>query len=277
MVRVSRTWLRLSLVASILMAFASATGVFVPAVYAKETTSWAAQGAGQDLVNLLIVFPLLLVSTWYVGRGSVRGLLIWFGALIYVVYSYVTYAFFVHFGPIFLIYVATLGSSAYALAGATTNVELERLRHHWPATFRVRSVSVFLIFVGVAFGGMWLAAIARALMSGAAPEGVAESGLPVNPIHVLDLAFLLPLTILTGIAHWKGRAFGVVFATPLLVFFILMDAAIISMTYFMRARGVSASLGVVPVMAAALVISVVLTVVMMRGVRPTDADARTSL
>jgi len=103
-------------------------------------------------------------------------------------------------------------------------------------------VSVVLVQIGTVFGAMWLAAIARALAIGVAPEGVAEIGLPVNPIHVLDLALLLPLTILTGVAHWKRRPFGLLFAAPLLVFFILMDGAIISMTYSMRARGISASL-----------------------------------
>jgi hypothetical protein len=267
MVRISRKWLRLSLVASGLMAIASAAGVFVPPVYAKETPSWAAQGAGQDLVNLLIAFPLLLVSTWYAGKGSVRGFSIWLGAMIYVVYSYLMSAFFVHFGPIFPIYVATVGTSAYALAGATTNVDVAQLRLHWPPSFRLRSVGIFLICIGVAFAGMWLASIARALATGAAPEGVAEIGLPVNPVHVLDLAFLLPLTILTGVAHWKRRAFGVVFATPMLVFFVLMDAAILSMTYFMWARGVSASLGIAPVMAAALAASLALSLAVMRRVR----------
>lgn len=267
--KVSRTWLRLSSLASMLMALASAAGVFVPAVYANETPSWAAQGTGQDVVNLVIVFPLLLVSTWYVGKESVRAFLIWIGTLIYVVYSYVIYAFFVHFGPMFLVYVAALGSSAYALAGATTQVDIEQLRSHWPPSFRVRSVSIFLMIVGVAFGGMWLAAIARALASGTAPEGVAAIGLPVNPVHVLDLAFLLPLAILTGVSHWRRRAFGVVFTTPILVFSVLMAAAIVSMTYFMRARGVLASLGVVPIMAGAIGVGVASSVVMIGGMRPT--------
>ena len=267
--KVSRTWLRLSSLASMLMALASAAGLFVPAVYANETPSWAAQGRGQDVVNLVIVFPLLLVSAWYVGKESVRAFLIWIGTLIYVVYSYVIYAFFVHFGPMFLVYVAALGSSAYALAGATTQVDIEQLRSHWPPSFRVRSVSIYLIIIGVAFGGMWLAAIARALANGTAPEGVAAIGLPVNPVHVLDLAFLLPLAILTGVAHWRRRAFGVVFTTPILVFSVLMAAAIVSMTYFMRARGVLASLGIVPIMAGAIGVGVASSVVMIGGMRPT--------
>lgn len=252
------------------MALASAAGLFIPLVYAKESASWAAQGAGQDVVNIIVALPVLVISAWYVRKGSVRGLMVWLGALVYVVYSYVTYAFFVHFGPVFPLYVATLGLSTYALAGASAGVDLDELRKAWPENFHLRSVSLVLVIIGIAFGGMWLASIARALASGTVPEGVTEIGLPVNPIHVLDLALLLPLTIVTARAHWQRRPFGLLFATPLFVFFAIMDCAIISMTYFMRARGVSASLAVVPVMAAGLLISVVLSVLMLREVRATS-------
>jgi hypothetical protein len=273
MVSVSRTWIRLSWLVSALMALASAAGVFTSSVYAKETASWAAQGAGQDLVNLLIACPALAVSGWYVGRRSARAFMVWLGVLIYVVYSYLMYAFFVHFGPIFPVYVAVLGLSSYALGGAVMHLRLDEFRQVWPPDFRRRSVSAFLVFIGVAFGSMWIAEIVRALVNGTTPEAVVESGLPVNPVHVLDLALLLPLALVTGVAHWKRRAFGLVFATPILVFFILMDCAIISMTYSMRAHGVSASLAIVPVMVVGLVISAALSVEMLRHARASGRGA----
>jgi hypothetical protein len=271
MVSISRTWIRLSWLVSALMALASAAGLVVPAVYAKETASWAAQGAGQDLVNVLIVFPALAASAWHVRTNSTRALMVWFGALIYVVYSYLMYAFFVHFGPAFLLYVAVLGLSAFTLVGAAASLDRDELRRRWPPNFRLRSASVMLVGIGIAFAMLWLSSIARALVTGTAPEGVVEIGMPVNPVHVVDLAFLLPLAIVTGVAHWKRRSFGLIFATPLLVFFILMDCAIISMTYFMRARGVAASLGIVPVMSVGILTSGALIIAMLRHVRPPTA------
>lgn len=265
MVSVSRTWICLSWLVSVLMALASAAGVFVPAVYAKETASWAGQAVGQDVVNLALVFPLLLISTWHVRRGSVRALTIWLGGLIYVVYSYLMYAFFVHFGPIFPVYVAVLGLSAFTLVGAAASLDLEAVRHYWLPNFRLRFASAFLVILGVGFALLWLSAIVRALVAGTSPAGVVEIGMPVNPVHVLDLAFLLPLAIVTGISHWRRRGFGLLFAPAVLVFFILMGAAIISMTFFMRARGVSSSLATVPIMGASVTISAVLLVLMLRA------------
>ena len=46
-----------------------------------------------------------------------RAQLIWLGVLVYLIYTYVTYAFVVRFNPLFLVYVALLGCSLYALIG----------------------------------------------------------------------------------------------------------------------------------------------------------------
>src|ERR1035437_8687591 len=126
--RVSSVWIVLSLVAALLMAIASAAGALSSATYARETVSWAAQGEGQDIVNVLVAFPLLAFSALYVHLGYARAHLVWIGALMYTAYSYVLYAFFVHFGPWFLVYVAILGLSSYALAGAALGITVAQLR-----------------------------------------------------------------------------------------------------------------------------------------------------
>ncbi len=41
-----------------------------------------------DIINLIIGFPLLLLTLLLVRRGSLAGLLCWPGALFFVVYSY---------------------------------------------------------------------------------------------------------------------------------------------------------------------------------------------
>src|ERR1017187_8171240 len=113
--RVSNGWIVLSPIAAVLMALASAAGVLSGATYVRETVSWAAQGSGQDMIYFMVVFPVLVGSAIQAHLGVSRARLVCMGALLYVVYSYVLYAFFVHFGPWFLVYVAVLGSSSFAL------------------------------------------------------------------------------------------------------------------------------------------------------------------
>ena len=82
--------------------------------YAVETDNWRLQAQGQDAGNLLAV-AVLIAGLAGARRGSLRGLLLWVGALLYLAYTFVLYAVTIHFGPLFPAYVACLGLAAYAL------------------------------------------------------------------------------------------------------------------------------------------------------------------
>lgn len=246
-------WLSLTAPIAVAAGVASAAGAFVPSTYARETASWAAQGVGQDLANLFVVLPALIVCAVRAARGSVRALLIWQGLLMYLVYSYVLYAFFVHFGPLFLVYVATLGCSFYALAGSLLDLNVRELAARIRDVAAARRMSALLLATGLLFAFLWLTDIARALASGGVPPSVVEVGLPVNPIHVLDLAFALPALILTGWLLRRRTPYAVAFAAPLATLLMAMGLAIVVMVFVMRARGVAVSL-VMPAMVTAIVV-----------------------
>src|ERR1700730_3302705 len=105
-------WLSLALVP--FAALAAGTGLLAPGFY-REAPTWASQARGQDLVTLVVGVPLLVVGLIGARRGSVRCLLLWLGAVGYIAYAYVPYAFATHFNPLFLVYVLNLGLAAYAL------------------------------------------------------------------------------------------------------------------------------------------------------------------
>lgn len=274
--RVSNVWIVLSLIAAVLMAVASAAGVLGETTYVRETVSWAAQGAGQDLVNFLVVFPVLVGSALYAHLGLTRARLVWIGALFYVVYSYVLYAFFVHFGPWFLVYVAILGLSSYALAGGASSVQRWTLPAELGGVRHTRAAAVFLMILGCGFAVLWLGDIVPALVAGRTPESVTQSGFPVSPIHVLDLALFLPGTIATSVLLWKRRPLGFLFAVPVLVFATLMGLAIVVMTFVMRMRGLPAPMGLVPVVGTAVLCSAGFAALLLREVRDDEVASDAS-
>ena len=57
---------------------------------------------GQDIFNLAVGLPLLLGSMWLARRGTLIGLLLWPGALFYVLYWYVLYLVGAPFRLLFL-------------------------------------------------------------------------------------------------------------------------------------------------------------------------------
>lgn len=238
-------WIALSLASAFLMAIASVAGVYLPGTYAHETPSWAAQGVGQDIVNLLVVLPALLVSTYFVAKGSVRGLLVWLGLLVYIVYSYVLYAFFVHFNRLFLVYTAVLGLAFWTLVGTAVGLRPDRLAAAFDRERTYRAQVVYLMASGLLFAVLWLSDIVPALVSGMPPRDVAEVGLPVNPIHVLDLAFALPAMLVTALSLRKRGLFGLVLAVPLMTFAAVMGTAIVGMSFVMQFRRLAADTDVV--------------------------------
>ena len=102
----------LSYTLAVVVAAVSLGGLFIPGIYGKESLSWAAQGLGQDLLGLVLVFPLLILSSFYSRKGKKIFLFLLCGLLIYLVYSFVFYAFFMHFNRLFFLYCAAILSPA---------------------------------------------------------------------------------------------------------------------------------------------------------------------
>jgi len=157
-------WLRLAFAAAISMSLASAGGTWLPFVYVHETASWAAQGKGQDLVNLVVVLPAMLIALYAASAGSLRAVFVVLGLLIYVMYSYVLYAFFVHFNLLFPVYVATLGTSFWALVGIVLDVRNDQIRALFGGKTG-RAQSVYLMASGLSFGALWTSSIASSIVS----------------------------------------------------------------------------------------------------------------
>lgn len=242
------TWMWLALAATVVMGATSAAGIFLPFVYDQETALWAAQGVGQDIVNLVVILPAMVVALFLAANGSLRAVLICGGLLLYELYSFVLYAFFVHFNALFPLYIAALGASFYALAGLLLHLHYDDVRALFEHASG-RAQSIYLMVSGVLFGLMWISSIVTGIASGETPRELIDVGLPVNPVHVLDLAFVLPAMIVASVHLWKRRALGFVMVVPLLVFAAAMGTAIIGMMIVMQTRELAAADGPIALMA----------------------------
>jgi hypothetical protein len=251
---ISKVWLWLSVLAGLLAALSSAAGIFFAGTYARETVNWATQGSGQDVVNLFLAVPALFISAYLVKQESFRALLVWLGTLMYLLYSYVLYSFFIHFGPWFPVYVAILGCSFYSLAGSFMDSDWKGVSPLF-VRVNVKPGSAFLMFIAVIFYVLWAGEVIKALLGHTMPKGLNEIGLPVNPIHVLDMAFFLPATAIVSVKLWRRKTLGLLLAVPLLVFLVLMGIAIISMMLLLAARGFPSSVSVEAALAVLVLVS----------------------
>jgi hypothetical protein len=257
---------------ALLIAIASLGGIWEPSIYAKETASWGAQGFGQDIVDLLVIVPVLLGCAWGVARGSRSALLVLAGVLIYVVYSFFLYAFAMHFNALFLVYCATLGVAFYALVDVGLYLATQD-GSAWfaPTKHRTRAIGWFMIAIASVFSALWLSSVIPALVAGNSPPELAEAGLITNPVHVLDLAIVLPAIAFTGVLVLGRRPAGLLLAPIMLAFHTAMSTAILGMNIAMWGMGLPAALPVVIAMAAVGLASAGLLVAYLRHLRPPKA------
>jgi hypothetical protein len=253
---------------ALLMAVISLVGILVPSTYARETASWAAQAAGQDWVDLVLAVPWLVATGLGARRGSRAAALLLGGALLYAVYELVIYAFAVHFNRLFLLYCAALGLALYALAGLLWWLGSKDVGGWSADGVPRRTAGLLLVVIGLGFGALWLGEIVPALASGTVPASLAETRLPTNPVHAIDLSTILPAHVIAGVLLLRRRPLGYAAAPILLSFGLLMALSIAGMMVVMHLRGIDANLAVVAVMAALAIVNAVVLVLTLRNRRP---------
>ena len=234
-------WLQLSIGAAVIAAIGNIVSLLnVDRFYGAEAEVFVNQAIAQDLINLFVVAPLMVALAWLALRGSLTAFLLWFGFVGFTVYNYVIYTFAIHFGPLFLVWVAVLGASTYALIGAAFSLDANAVANamHWR---QHRLAAGLLIGAAAMFGLLWLSDIAPALQAGEAPAGVRELLLPTNPVHVLDLAFFLPAAAIVGAALWNRRPLGYAAAPGVLVLMALTGLPVITTVFVAAARGMDAA------------------------------------
>ena len=264
--KIAKSALWLTVIDALLVLLASASGIFLKSIYARETPSWALQGIGQDIVNLVAVV-VLFIAAYFVNKGSVKAFLVWGGVLLYLLYAYLIYAFDVHFNSLFLVYVAIVGLSFYALVGSVIHMHLDSLQVSFPATTRARAVSVFFLVLGMVFYLLWLREDIPALLAGNIPPSVTAANLPTNPVHVLDVGLYLPAMLITALLLWRRKLLGSLLAGPLLVFSVLTGTAILAIFVVMSSQGMPTSIGIEAFFAIIIVVSLVLSMLFIREVK----------
>jgi hypothetical protein len=73
----------------------------------------AGNARGTTVVILTVAIPTLLISLFLAARGSLRAQLVRMGALFYLLYNAVFFAFDAAFNPLFLLYTATLSLAVW--------------------------------------------------------------------------------------------------------------------------------------------------------------------
>jgi hypothetical protein len=227
----------LSIVIGLLIAVASAGGLFLEELYRNNL--WAtSQFRGSDLVRLVIVVPLLFAAIIFARRDSPRALLIWLGILWLTVYDYAFYLFGAAFNEFFLIYVALFSLSILALLFALPYIDATEIARLFTPRTPTKWISGYLLLIALFLGGLWIAQTMSFIFTGQAPASLEASGHITEIVFALDLSLLVPGLVLAAIWLWQRRPWGYVLAAMMLVKGTLYPLALLGMGIFATRAGV---------------------------------------
>lgn len=163
-----------------------------------------------DLINLLIGLPALLGSIWLARRGKLVGLLLWPGALLYVVYNYIAYVFGMPIRWITMAFAVLVLLSVYLVFDLLSSMDMKAIQLRLAgAVFEKLSGGVLVLF-GVVFSFMAAGVITEALAGQAMVTP--EVGVSIADMVLSVLLFVGGITLFLrkpiGFASGLGLLFG---------------------------------------------------------------------
>jgi hypothetical protein len=222
---------------ALLVAVTAIAGMYWPATYARETPYSRAGALASDMVDLLLVVPVLLISGIKGYRGSVPARLVWLGTQGYLFYNFVIYAFGVHFNTLFLVYLATLGLCFYATVFSVSSISLEQIAQAYGPRAPRKTLAIVFFALALSTAAFDLREDIPAILAGRVPQSATAVNEPVNFVHVLDLAFLLPALCITASLLFRRKAAGYALAPACLTLLAIMSVELASIVAVMGRAG----------------------------------------
>jgi hypothetical protein len=261
------TILLFSLPLAALIIIVSCVGLLTPGFYSAETLNWQAQSTWQDIIDLFLIVPCLLITSILAYSNNKAAIMVWGGVVLYLTYTFVLYCFDIHFNKLFVIYCLCLGLSFYSFIYFLFRNYIVTQNGNFENKSVIRIIGIYFIIISVIFYFLWLAEIIPSMLKNTIPKSVAETGLFTNGVHVIDLAVFLPAVFLTGISLLKRKSFGLILTPVLLTFFVLMDITIGMLVVVMKMKGVESNLTLTVIMGVFTLISLALLIWYLRSIK----------
>jgi len=162
-----------------------------------------------DIVNLVIGLPILLVSMWLTTRKKLLGLLFWPGAIFYVLYNYLIYVLAMPINLEFLLNLIIITMSAYVLADLLAHIDRTSVRKQLSGKVPERLAGGVLTGLGVLFSLRVFIIFIGAIIN---KNPLTETEMALNISDFL----ISPASVIGGILLWRRKGFGYVSGLGLL-------------------------------------------------------------
>jgi len=197
-----------SFVIAVLMVAASVAGLLFRSLL-YPTDDLLQSFVPTDIVNLLVGFPILLCSMWLAWRGKLIGLLLWPGALFFVLYTYLVYVLAMPLTGAFLLHLTLVTLSVYTITSLVASIDGDVVRRQLTGCVPESVAGGILTGLGLLF----LLRVVGVLISTLIRQApIVETELAA---HVSDF-MTAPALVLGGMLLWRRTQLGYVTGLGLL-------------------------------------------------------------
>lgn len=184
-------------------------------LYQDNSIAVVAQGKASDLFTLVVGIPLLLISLYFLNKGSFRARLILTGTLGYFLYTYISYTFLWMYNPFFIVYVILMTLSLYAFILSIISFDISNMKDQFNERLPVKLLGGFQLFIGFAIGMLWLGKLAPSIFDTKVPVGLEHYSTLV--IQGMDLGIVVPTAFVSGILLIKKKSFGYLLSSVIII------------------------------------------------------------
>ncbi len=199
-------------------------------IYRNDSIQKAVLFRGFDWANLVISLPVLLWGIYASKTNRLTGMLAVAAVFCYLAYNYLIGAMGNAFNNLFLVWTALFSVGLFGLALLLKEKELSSLSAKISRGFPRKSLSVYMIILGLFLMSQYLMQIIPSMVTGKAP--VSLEIYTTLELAVLELGIMVPLHLVGGILLWNSRPSGYVLSilltfTAMMTFLSLSVAALI--------------------------------------------------
>lgn len=189
-----------SIVIAILVTAASIAGLLFPdTVYPSDDLRQSF--LPNDVSNLAIGLPMLLLSLWLSRRGKLIGQLLWPGVLFFILYNYLVYLLAMPLNGAFIMHLSLVALTLYTLFGLLAAMDGPVVQAQLHQRVPERLAGGILAGLGLLFFLQAAGSLASAITS-STPLADTEVAL-----HITDF-LISPAWVIGGLLLWRRKAFG---------------------------------------------------------------------
>jgi hypothetical protein len=212
---------RLSAIFSFIIAFfalfASVYSLISDEIYENAIQSGVFNGIllpgtfSQDIITVPVSISLLILCTIYLKKRNVRVFIALLGLTAYLFYAYGLFTISGSFTSLYLVYMVIFGFSIYSLIYGLLSLRTDDQAGSVKFPFKLgKVISIFLLFIVLMFGFIWLFILIPEVEANHRPETYA--------VFVLDLCIVLPAVAINAFLLLRNRPVALYMAGVSLVF-----------------------------------------------------------